>query len=694
MEGFRGKKREPKWHLIYYVLAAFDLLTISGSLLLNHEIMQVYTGSVEMNKELSDIQGRFIDLGRLASVVNAPGNDVFDSGDVAAEHARRDIALRRFERSLAILRSEVQERLEPADAPPLVERLDEIETAMGAMIAESDRIFALFHQKKTEEAGHRMATMDRTYARVTNSVADASSQVRDLQSQRFHEQLASAASLRKFEYLIGGVVALIVCLVALYGHMIARRLKQVQAEALNTRLGRIVEDSINEIYVFDAETFRFLQVNRGARENLGYSIEELYALTPLDLNPELSQQKAVMLLEPLRDGSRDQIVMDAIHRRKDGSTYDVEVHLQLARTETPPVFVAIAQDITDMRANEEKLLQAQKMNAVGQLTGGVAHDFNNLLTEITGNLELLEEQVKGQEQRKLIAETQEAAGLGAKLTRDLLAFARRQPLAPKVFDLNALVKDMQDWLRRTLDETIEIRMVLADDLGMAMADPAQLKNAVLNLALNARDAMPKGGVLTIETASETLDQHGDGGRAGVFPRRHVMLSITDTGIGMASEVRDQAFEPFFTTKEAKAGSGLGLSMVYGFAKQSGGHVELLSKPGWGTSVKLYLPQTGAGAGMTAMEDEPAGATGELASTGQCVLVVEMKHRWPDIGILFTSGYTSEAAVSKGLLDQSARLLAKPYSRDELIHGIRSTLEDKTRNVVSIRSRRRNAPEPH
>ncbi len=731
MTGLTHKIRKPRWHLIYYVLAAFDLVTISGSLWLNHEIMGVYTNSVDVNKELAEIQGRFIDLGRRASAVNAPGNDVFDSGDVDAELIRRNHALERFEQSMSILRAEVLEKVGTNEATPLFDRLEEIEIAMSAMVTEADLIFSYFRENRTEEAGHRMATMDQKYARVTGSVADAASFVRGLQSKHFDEQIAVASSLRRFEYLIAGIIVLMVCLVTFYGHMIARKAKQVQVEALNTRLGRIVDDSINEVYVFDADTLRYLQVNRGARENLGYTLEEIYALTPLDLSPEFSPQTFEDILRPLRNGTDEQVVFESIHRRKDGSTYDVEVRMHLTRTEIPQVFVAIIQDITEIRAQQEQLRHSRKMDALGQLTGGVTHDFNNLLTVITGNLELLEARVRPNDQRQLIAEAQEAAELGAELTKQLLAFARKQPLEPKVIDLNELVMDMSDWLRRALGETIQVKIVLADDLNNTLVDPNQVENAVLNLALNARDAMPKGGSLTIETANIELDRDYTALQTDVSPGHYVVLSLMDNGVGMAREVQEHIFDPFFTTKEDKSGAGLGMSMVYGFVKQSGGHVAVHSKFGRGTTVDLYLPKAGVG---VATEKAPDTVAEVSAARGETVLVVEDNPRVrrvtvrrltdlgyivleaedgktaleilekgqsidllftdvlmpggmtggelareasrirPGIKILFTSGYPSEAAVQKDLIDKGAKLLPKPYSKAELVNSIRNALD--------------------
>ncbi|HUA50541.1 MAG TPA: response regulator, partial [Candidatus Sulfotelmatobacter sp.] len=244
------------------------------------------------------------------------------------------------------------------------------------------------------------------------------------------------------------------------------------------------------------------------------------------------------------------------------------------------------------------LHKAQKMEAIGQLTGGLAHDFNNLLTVIIGNLEMLERRVADAPQRELVREAQEASELGAKLSSRLLAFGRRQALSPKPIQLSALVEGMADLLRRTLGETVRIETALESGLPLTMADPGQVENALLNLAINARDAMPKGGRLTIETGMTFLDAE-DAVYSGILPGRYITLAVTDTGTGMAPEVVERAFEPFFTTKQVGAGSGLGLSMVYGFVRQSGGSVRLESEVGRGTTVRIVLP----------VVDEESGASG-------------------------------------------------------------------------------------
>lgn len=503
-----------------------------------------------------------------------------------------------------------------------------------------------------------------------------------------------------------------------------------RAEVLSMRFGRIVEDSVNEIYVFDSNSLQFLQVNRGARENLGYSDEELLLLTPVDIKPEFTRERFEETIKPLREGTREQIIFQTKHRRKDGSLYDVEVRLQLSRTETPPVFVAVIQDITDRLSIEGQLRQAQKMEAVGQLTGGVAHDFNNLLTVIIGNLELIGERLNQQpELRDLVNRAVTAADRGTTLTRSLLAFARKQTLAPEIIDLSHFVDEMTDLFRRSLGEAINVEFIRSGGLWKCEADPGQLQNALLNLVINARDAMPKGGKLTIESANVRLDDHYAVANPEVRPGQYVMLAVTDTGEGMPPTVIARAFDPFFTTKKSGKGSGLGLSMVYGFVKQSGGHVKVYSEPGHGTTVKIYLPRTtGSGAAPEPapppLEAVPAGATiivveddpdvrdltvNMLTTLGYDVAAAEDGARAlallptlprvdlvlcdvvlsgelngrevaerivaerPKVKVLFMSGYTENAIVHSGRLSPNVELIQKPFHKHDLAYKIRRIL---------------------
>ena len=291
------------------------------------------------------------------------------------------------------------------------------------------------------------------------------------------------------------------------------------------------------------------------------------------------------------------------------------------------LFVGCVTDLSELKGLEQQLLRAQKMEAIGHLTGGVAHDFNNLLGIILGNAQLLEEKVQDDDGRDLLKPLLRATQRGAELTARLLAFSRQQPLHPQKIDINELCMEMTGLLKRSLGETIEINLKPGGQ-SPAHADPGQLENALLNLALNARDAMPGGGKLTIETADVTLSAADLQAHPVSRPGGYVVLKVSDTGTGIPRDVLDHVFEPFYTTKEVGAGSGLGLSMVYGFAEQSGGHVMIYSEEGRGTTVTLYLPQADAAA-----EDAPreAAAAPLPKGHGETVLVVEDE---ADLRLLF------------------------------------------------------------
>ena len=392
---------------------------------------------------------------------------------------------------------------------------------------------------------------------------------------------------------------------------------------------------------------------------------------------------------------------------------------------------AMVRRFQEIEANEAQVRQAQKMEAIGQLTGGVAHDFNNILTVITGTIEILADAVKDRPQLASIANMISAAAeRGADLTRHLLAFSRRQPLQPRATDINALVVDAARLLRPTLGEQIEIESMLAHDSAPALIDPSQLSTAILNLALNARDAMPDGGKLTLETKNVVLDEDYARLNNDVKPGNYVMIAVSDTGQGIPPALMDKVFEPFFTTKDAGKGSGLGLSMVYGFVKQSNAHVKIYSEPDHGTTVKLYLPRA-AEAPVLPVADtgRPAVARGDetilvveddalvrdyvvaqvrrlgyrTLSASNAVeglalidnperidllftdviipggmngrqLALEAEKRRPGLKVLYTSGYTENAIVHHGRLDADVLLLAKPYLSADLARMIRTALE--------------------
>ena len=393
-----------------------------------------------------------------------------------------------------------------------------------------------------------------------------------------------------------------------------------------------------------------------------------------------------------------------------------------------------ATDLTKQHEAEERLRQSQKMDAIGQLTGGVAHDFNNVLTVITGTIEILQEGLADKPQLAAIAQLiDDAATRGAGITSQLLTFARRQPLEPREIEINGLVAEVVKLLRPMLGEQVEIETVLAADAWCALADPSQLSAAIVNLAVNARDAMRGGGKLTIETANVTLDETAASADSEMRPGQFVTIAVRDTGHGIPAEIRDRVFEPFFTTKGVGRGTGLGLSMVYGFARQTGGMVKIDSEEGRGTSVKLYLPRAeGEPAQAAAPSSMPAAPRGrhetvlvveddalvrgyviaQLGSLGYRTLVASdsaaalalveagaefdllftdvvmpgamngaqlaaaIAERRPGTKVLYTSGYTEDAIVHEGHLDPGVALLRKPYRKAELAAKVREALAGK------------------
>jgi PAS domain S-box-containing protein len=399
----------------------------------------------------------------------------------------------------------------------------------------------------------------------------------------------------------------------------------------------------------------------------------------------------------------------------------------------------VAAALTERIKAEDALRQSQKMEAIGQLTGGVAHDFNNLLTVVIGGLDSVRRQIEKLPDSAELARMRRASEMAlhgarraATLTARLLAFARKQPLDPKIIEPNRLIAGLADMLQRTLGETIALETVSGAGLWRALADPAELENAIVNLAVNARDAMPRGGTLTIETGNVFLDEaYTASVPEPVAAGQYAMIAVSDTGHGMSPEILARVFEPFFTTKESGKGTGLGLSQVYGFVRQSGGHIRVYSEVGQGTSVKLYLPR----ATGVQQEDRPgARGEGKLEGGAETILVVEdhedlraysagalrelgyrvleagagpaalellqqnadvallftdvvlpgglngrmlsdeAQRRRPGIQILFTTGYTRNAIVHDGRLDAGVHLLTKPFTCKELAAKVRAILD--------------------
>jgi PAS domain S-box-containing protein len=478
---------------------------------------------------------------------------------------------------------------------------------------------------------------------------------------------------------------------------------------------------------------RFLDCNDAFAQMFGYMRHELLKLPAHVLyqggKEERDERRVTMQAATVETD------LEMCYRHKDGSPVWVIQNVSLSKEQDgTEVAEGTLVDITDRHDLEEKLRQSQKMEAVGRLAGGVAHDFNNLLTVIEGYCRLLTDRLQqNPEACDQVKRIEDAAEKAASLTRQLLAFSRKQVLQPKVINITGLVSNLDKLLRRLIGEDIELMTRTAPDLGLVKADPSQLEQVIMNLAINARDAMPDGGRLTLETANVKLDSGYAVEHPGVIPGDYVMLAVSDNGSGMTPGTKARIFEPFFTTKEMGRGTGLGLSMVYGIVSQSGGHIWVYSEIGHGTTFKIYLPRTEAGAASPPLEQEAVSTLHGtetillveddaqlrdlvrtiLTANGYSVLAPldaeairsmtensaakinllltdvvmpgingrelarQFVSRNPEIKVLYMSGYTENAIVHHGVLDESVHFLQKPFTPSALTTKVREVLDKKS-----------------
>ncbi|OLD16352.1 MAG: hypothetical protein AUJ01_10645 [Acidobacteria bacterium 13_1_40CM_3_65_5] len=524
----------------------------------------------------------------------------------------------------------------------------------------------------------------------------------------------------------------------------AQERQRHQAEAAlrasEERFRALVENSSDALFLIDAEG-RVTYVAASSQRHLGWKPDEMLGQSVFDfLHPDDRELAGIRMTEALQRPG-ETVAAEVRFKHADG-TWRIMEAVGVNRLKDPSVGAIIvnARDITERRKLEEQLRQAQKMEAVGQLAGGVAHDFNNLLTAILGYCNLMIDDIPKEDPlRQDLEEIKSAGERAAALTRQLLAFSRRQMLQPQVVDLNALVRQLEKLLRRLISEDVELVTALAPSLPAVKVDPASIEQVLVNLAVNARDAMPDGGRLTIETSTVELDSSYVGTHPSVVPGRYVMLTVSDTGQGMDAATRARIFEPFFTTKDQGKGSGLGLATVYGIIQQSGGSIWVYSEPGQGTSFKVYLPTTESTASTRAsdrggdsakkgwetvllVEDEDAVralAREVLRRHGYVVLearhgldALRLAERHPDtihlmvtdivmphmsgrdladrlaevrpkMKVLFMSGYTDHAAMHRHLTPGAA-FLQKPFTPETFARKVRSMLDEQPDGVTTRR----------
>jgi two-component system, cell cycle sensor histidine kinase and response regulator CckA len=484
-------------------------------------------------------------------------------------------------------------------------------------------------------------------------------------------------------------------------------------------------ESPQAMWIYDPETLRFLAVNRVACERYGYTESEFLRLSVKDLHP--AEHHAALDANVGPDDRRYE--GDWRHRTKDGRIVDVEVRSHRIVWWGTVARLAAIDDITERRHLEEQLRHSQKMDAIGQLAGGVAHDFNNLLTAIQGYADLLADKIVGENDKEAdLNEIRIAARRAATLTRQLLAFSRKQHLNPKTLRVADVVAGIVPMLTRLVGETIELK-TMTSGRGVVVADEGQLEQVLVNLIVNARDAMPRGGRITIETSDAALDHDHASHHPGMAAGRYVMLAVSDTGCGMDQRTRERIFEPFFSTKPKDQGTGLGLATVYGIVKQTGGHIRVYSETGLGTTLRIYLPLSGelVATNTASPRIVPAGGTERIllvedeemvrqyvhrmlrrkgysvmvAATPKEALVIaegqsapidllltdvvlpgmngpalasELRRTQPACRVLYMSGYTANAMLDQGWHEGEIDFLQKPFTQDALGGKVREILD--------------------
>ncbi len=507
----------------------------------------------------------------------------------------------------------------------------------------------------------------------------------------------------------------------------AKRRAEERARESEDQYRLLFETCPLPMWVYDTETLAFLAVNEAAVQHYGHSREEFARLSLESIRPP---ENVHAVREEVLGASASDDEKVRRHRKKDGSILSVEVRARSFKYEDKRARLVVANDVTERQQLEDQLRQAQKMEAVGRLAGGVAHDFNNILSVILSYSEIIAAGLKPEEPLRCDIEEIRTAGLRAtELTRQLLAFSRQQLLDAKILDLNQIVTGIQKMLQRLLGADVDLTMLPASDLWTIKADAGQVEQILMNLAVNARDAMPDGGRLTVETANVDLDLDYARAHHGVSPGSYVLLAVTDTGTGMSKDTQARMFEPFFTTKEEGKGTGLGLATVFGIVKQSGGHIWVYSEPGEGATFKLYFPKVSGTVDEPTTERTPVEMTRgnetillveddeqlrtlargilrrsgyvvlDAPNGGEAVLICEqhtakihllltdvilprmngrqlaqrLSSQRPDMKVLFMSGYTADAILQHGILDSGVAYLQKPLTPVALTRKVHEVL---------------------
>lgn len=704
---------------------------------------------VALEERAAESQGALLELNKLVSSlkdVETGARGFIITGDERYLEPFREGPVE-FRQSVGRLRGLVQEDPDLAQRIERLEQLGRERIQIAAeMVANRPEVLATPATRTFVERGK--GAMDRIRAE-----ADAIIEAEQNVFQRRQNAAERQATLTNFALALGVILSLaaIAWLFSIRGREVHRRrqaeeeLRMLNGELedrVQERTGElrrsqellhtVVESLPDTVFLKDAEDeCRYVLINEAGERLLGRPREELLGAVDHELFPREQADQCLHEDQQVARTGRQRITPERRLPTPQGLRYVESRKVLIPGHDGEGRFVlGIVRDVTENRRLEEQIRQMQRMDAVGQLTGGIAHDFNNLLAVILGNIEILRERMsEGSDDAEMADEAMGAASRGAELVRRMLAFARMQHLEPTTLNLNERVSETIPLLRRSLGESIQVQTREAPDLWSARIDPTQVDDALMNLAINARDAMPKGGRLSIETANVHLDDDYAAHHSEVRPGDYVMLAVSDTGTGMDRDVITRAFEPFYTTKETGRGTGLGLSQVYGWVKQSGGHIKIYSELGHGTTIKLYLPRAHAAEDDGEFAVDPAEAAGgtetilvvednpnvrktvlrqladlgyetleasggdaalEIARSGTSFdlmltdivmpggmtgyeLADRIKEMRPEQKVLFTSGYT-ELAVTDADVPDERPLLSKPYRKKDLGKAVRRILD--------------------
>ena len=588
-------KRPRKWHLIYYFLAAFDLLTISGSLYLNHQLMGIYESSVASNQVWADIQSQFINLGSSASSVNAPGNEVFDNLDVVGERARRDERLKDFSKLVEALKGEITAKLPPAEARQLQGRLKQIYASMDEMVAEADAIFQFFTDNNRDAAGQRMATMDRKYGVVTENVAAATRYVHDRQDEQFKAQLVRAENLRRFEFLIGGLIVLIVLLVTLYGHRIAKEMRRHEEEreqhtreleikeqeraATEAKFVKVVDDALDAILTFSDDGL-IQSANRAAAMMFGYTAEQLEARHISVLVPDAKDaEHAMSVMKGTQEGGRDdegsRLEVEGVRRNRE--RFPLSLGVSELTDEEPKTYVAILRDRT-----ESKEIERMKSEFVST----VSHELRTPITAIQGSLKLINAGVipDADKQKDMLTIAESNTDRLLTLVNDLLDFEKLQAGRMEFnftnIDLVSLVEASIETNKPYAEKFgVKLNFQVRDNTAPpVMGDETRLAQVIANLISNAAKFSAEGEEVTI-----TVDRTQGG----------VSVRVQDKGPGIPEDFRARLFDRFTqvdgSSTKNSPGTGLGLAICKHIIDGHNGIIDVESEVGNGSVFYFVLP---------------------------------------------------------------------------------------------------------